>query len=109
MAHITCTDLRQNLTRYMDEAVRSGEPIVVTRQSGRGNVVFLSESEFESWKETVYLMRNPANARRLLASIKPADAGEDQSARTASVPSPATDPRHRPPLTPPRQAGTPNA
>lgn len=93
MAHITCTDLRQNLARYMDKAVESGEFIIVTRQSGKGNVVFLSESEFESWKETIHLMRNPANARRLLASMKSVYAGDDQSPRTAPAPSPATDPR----------------
>ena len=76
MAHITYTDLRQNLARYMDEAVDSGAPIVVTRQGGKGNVVLMSESEFEGWQETIHLMRSPANARRLLASIRSADAGQ---------------------------------
>ncbi len=75
MSHITYTELRQNLARYLDEAVESRAPIVVTRQSGRGNVVMLSEEEFAGWQETVHLLANPANARRLLRSVHAADAG----------------------------------
>jgi antitoxin YefM len=75
MGHVTYTELRQNLTRYMDQAVDDHVPILVTRQGGKGNVVILSEEEFESWQETVYLLSNPANAKRLLESIQEADAG----------------------------------
>jgi len=75
VSHVSYTDLRQNLARYMDLAVDDRTPIVVTRQGGKGNVVILSEEEFESWQETVYLLSNPANARRLLESIREADAG----------------------------------
>lgn len=78
MPHVTYTDLRQNLARYMDEAVDSRAPILVTRQGGRGNVVILSEEEFEGWQETVHLLSNPANAQRLLRSIQSADAGAAQ-------------------------------
>jgi antitoxin YefM len=75
MGHITYTELRQNLARYLDEAVESRAPIVVTRQGGKGNVVMLSEAEFAGWQETVHLLSNPANADRLLRSIRAADAG----------------------------------
>ena len=78
MPHVTYTDLRQNLARYMDEAVDSRAPILVTRQGGKGNVVILSEEEFEGWQETVHLMSSPANAGRLLRSIQSADAGATQ-------------------------------
>ena len=76
MSHVTYTELRQNLARYMDEAVESGAPLVITRQSGRGNVVMMSEAEFEGWQETVHLLRSPRNADRLLQSIAAADAGQ---------------------------------
>lgn len=69
------SELRQNLARYLDEAVESRAPIVVTRQGGKGNVVMLSEDEFAGWQETVHLLANPANAERLLRSIRSADAG----------------------------------
>lgn len=75
MSHITYSELRQNLARYLDEAVESRAPIVVTRQGGKGNVVMLSEDEFAGWQETVHLLSNPANAERLLRSIRAADAG----------------------------------
>ncbi len=75
MACVTCTDLRANLARYMDEAVESRAPIVVTRQGGRGNVVMISEEEFEGWQETVHLLSSPRNAARLLRSAEQARAG----------------------------------
>ena len=78
MAHVTYTDLRQNLARYMDQAVDDRVPILVTRQGGKGNVVILSGDEFEGWQETVYLLSNPANAKRLLESVREADAGLTQ-------------------------------
>ncbi len=75
MGQVSYTDLRQNLARYMDEAVENQAPILVTRQAGKGNVVILSEAEYEGWQETVHLLRSPANAKRLLRSIRSADAG----------------------------------
>jgi antitoxin YefM len=75
MGQVSYTDLRQNLARYMDQAVADRTPILVTRQGGKGNVVILSEEEFEGWQETVYLLGNPANAKRLLESVREAEAG----------------------------------
>lgn len=75
MSQVSYIDLRQNLARYMDEAVESRAPILVTRQAGKGNVVILSEAENEGWQETVHLLRSPANAKHLLQSIRSADAG----------------------------------
>ena len=75
MGHVRYSELRQNLARYMDEAIESGAPIVVTRQGGKGNVVMMAEAEFESWQETVHLLGSPRNAARLLAAIADANAG----------------------------------
>ena len=76
MDHVSYTDLRQNLARYLDQAVDSRAPILVTRQGGKGSVVILSADEFASWEETVYLLASPANASRLLASVRAAEAGQ---------------------------------
>jgi antitoxin YefM len=70
---VSCTELRENLARCMDEAVESRAPIVVTRPGGKGPVVMLSLAEFEGWQETVHLLGSPRNAEVLLRSIK--DAG----------------------------------
>jgi antitoxin YefM len=75
VGYVTYTDLRENLARYMDEAVESRAPIVVTRQGGKGAVVMMSLEEFEGWQETVHLLSSPRNAETLLRSIKDATEG----------------------------------
>ena len=75
MTHVSYTDLRQNLSRYLDEAVNARAPIVVTRQGGKGNVVMISEAEFAGWQETVHLLSSPRNAERLLRGVRQAETG----------------------------------
>lgn len=74
MAHVSYADLRQNLSRYMDEAIDNGALIVVTRRGGKGNVVMISEAEFAGWQETVHLLSSPKNAERLLCGVREAKA-----------------------------------
>lgn len=76
MGRVNYSDLRQNLARYMDEAVSSRAPILVSRPKDKGDVVLMSAEEFTGWQETVHLLRSPANARRLLRSVASADAGK---------------------------------
>lgn len=78
MGHISYTELRQNLARYLDEAVESRAPLVISRQNGKGNVVMLSEEEFASWQETVHLLSSPRNAERLMQSIRQLAAGQGE-------------------------------
>jgi antitoxin YefM len=75
MSQVSYTELRQNLARYLDKAVDDRAPILVTRQGGRGNVVILSEEEFDGLQETAHLLSNPRNAAHVLASIREADLG----------------------------------
>jgi len=58
----------------MDQVCDSRAPLHVTRQNAR-SVVMISETEYESMVETLHLLRSPANAARLLRSIKSAEAG----------------------------------
>ncbi|MBQ0818796.1 type II toxin-antitoxin system prevent-host-death family antitoxin [Microvirga sp. HBU67558] len=74
MGHVSYTELRSNLARYMDEVCDNRAPLHVTRQNARG-VVMVSEDEYEGIMETLHLLRSPANADRLLRSIAEADAG----------------------------------
>ncbi|WP_424140629.1 type II toxin-antitoxin system Phd/YefM family antitoxin [Roseomonas chloroacetimidivorans] len=76
MTHVSYTELRQNLSRYLDEAVEARAPVVVTRQGGKGNVVMISEEEFAGWQETVHLLSSPKNARRLLRGMRQVEAGQ---------------------------------
>ncbi len=68
MARVSFSAFRRNMARLMDEVVASGETLVVTRR-GRGGVVVMSEADFAGWEETMHLLRSPANAAWLLASI----------------------------------------
>jgi antitoxin YefM len=65
MTHVSYTDLRQDLDRYLDEAASQGKPIVVELEGGKANVVLMSEADFNSWRETASLLSNPGNAERL--------------------------------------------
>ncbi len=78
MPAVTYTELREHLARHLDQVSESGAPLLVPRQGGKGNVVMISEAEFEGWQETVHLLRSPANAARLLRSVRKADAGRTQ-------------------------------
>lgn len=75
MAHVSYTELRGNLAAYMDQVCDDRAPLFVTRQNAR-SVVMLSEEEYEGLLETVHLLKSPANAARLLRSIKEADEGK---------------------------------
>ena len=75
MSHVSYTDFRQHLAKYMDEVCDNREPLRVTRQNAR-TVVVLSEDEYEGIVETLHLLRSPANAEHLLRSIASADAGQ---------------------------------
>lgn len=75
MAHVSYTELRGNLAAYMDQVCNDRAALVVTRQNAR-SVVMLSEEEYEGLLETVHLLKSPANAARLLRSIKEADEGK---------------------------------
>lgn len=53
----------------MDRVCDDREAIVVTRKNGR-SVVMLSLEDYTSLEETAYLLRSPANAKRLLGAVE---------------------------------------
>jgi antitoxin YefM len=75
MSHVSYTELRTNLAKYMDEVCDSHAPLHITRQNAR-TVVMVSEEEYEGMLETLHLLSSPKNAERLRRSIKAADAGK---------------------------------
>ena len=54
------------------------EEVVITR-AGHEPVVIVSLADYESLRETAYLMRSPANARRLLDAMERLEAGRGQT------------------------------
>ncbi len=75
MSHVSYTDLRKNLAKYMDEVSDSRAPLHITRQNAR-SVVMIGEDEYEGMMQTLHLLRSPANTARLLRSIEAADKGK---------------------------------
>ena len=75
MAHISYSQLRNNLASYMDKVCDYRTPLFITCQNAR-SVVLMSEDDYEGLMETVHLLRSPANAARLLRSINEANQGK---------------------------------
>ena len=67
MATINATTARNNFFRLMDEAIDSREPICVTGK--KGNVVIVSEEDWRSIQETLYLVSIPGIKEKLLAGM----------------------------------------
>jgi antitoxin YefM len=68
MNAITYTAARESLASTMDRVCRDHDPVIITRNRDQA-VVMMSLEDYESLQETAYLLRSPANARRLLESI----------------------------------------
>ncbi len=57
MAILSATEARTKLYRLIDQASLSHEPIVITGK--RGNAVLISEDDWRSIQETMYLLNIP--------------------------------------------------
>ena len=57
MPTLSATEARSKLYRLIDQASLTHEPIVIT--SKRGNAVLLSEDDWRSIQETMYLLNIP--------------------------------------------------
>ncbi|WFE64906.1 type II toxin-antitoxin system prevent-host-death family antitoxin [Micromonospora sp. WMMD714] len=75
MRTVNFTQLRQNLAAELDSVINDAEEVVVTR-SGHEPVVIVPLAEYESMKETEYLLRSPGNAAALRRSIAELDEGD---------------------------------
>ena len=75
MQTLSVSETRANLKSVLDRVVADKAPIAIARQRGEA-VVMVSQSEWEAIEETLYLLRSPANAKRLLDSIAELDAGK---------------------------------
>lgn len=77
MKTMNYTESRARYAEVLDGVVNDREEVVITR-AGHESVVIVSLDDYESLRETAYLMRSPANARRLLDAMErlEADRGE---------------------------------
>ncbi|MFF7590235.1 type II toxin-antitoxin system Phd/YefM family antitoxin [Kitasatospora purpeofusca] len=68
MKTMTYSESRAHYAEVLNAVTDDREEIVITR-AGREPVVIVSLEDYQSLKETAYLLRSPANARRLLSAI----------------------------------------
>lgn len=71
------TESRARYAEVLDGVINDREEVVITR-AGHESVVIVSLEDYESLRETAYLMRSPANARRLLDAMERLEAGRGQ-------------------------------
>ena len=75
MRTMSYSQSRAHYAEVLDAVVDDREEIVIMR-AGKEPVVIVSLDDYQSMKETAYLMRSPENARRLRESIDRLERGE---------------------------------
>jgi antitoxin YefM len=76
MQVVSFSELRKDMKHIMDMTQDRHEPLIITRKNG--NMVMMSLDDYNSLEETAYILRNPRNAQRILASIAELEAGKGQ-------------------------------
>ncbi|MBB4754826.1 type II toxin-antitoxin system Phd/YefM family antitoxin [Actinoplanes lobatus] len=71
---MTVSEVRKNFAAVLDAVIDDAEETVIPRGGGRA-VVIVSLNEWNAMRETLHLLNNLGNARRLLESIAQAEAG----------------------------------
>ena len=74
MAAVSATDARKSLFGIIRQVNNDHTAVEVV--SRHGNAVIMSKDDYDAMTETAYLLRNPANAERLLAAVERARRGE---------------------------------
>ena len=80
MQAITYSEARNNLASHLDRVVTDRDITIITRQKAEP-AVLMSLSEYESWVETLHLLRGK-NAARLLDSVDSVNARRKLTPRT---------------------------
>ena len=78
MKTMSYTESRARYAEVLDGVTNDREEVVITR-AGHEPVVIVSLEDYESLRETAYLMRSPANARRLLDAMERLEAGRGEA------------------------------
>ena len=74
MRTMTYSESRAQYAATLSAVVDDREEVIITR-AGHDPVVIVSLDDYESLKETAYLLKSPANAKRLLGAIERLESG----------------------------------
>ncbi|MFE1500072.1 type II toxin-antitoxin system Phd/YefM family antitoxin [Streptomyces albidoflavus] len=64
---ISASEARATLFPLIERVNTDHDPVRIT--SKNGDAVLMSAADYDSWQETVYLLRSPANAQRLMEAV----------------------------------------
>ncbi len=71
---ITASEARKNLFPLLEQVNDDHTPVEIT--SKRGDAVLIAADDYLALEETAYLLRSPANVRRLVESLDQARRGD---------------------------------
>ncbi|AKG43890.1 prevent-host-death family protein [Streptomyces xiamenensis] len=77
---ISASEARKSLFPLIERVNTDHDPVRITSKAG--DAVLMSADDYDSWQETIYLLRSPANAQRLMEAVARDKAGEAEVART---------------------------
>ncbi|WP_338232110.1 type II toxin-antitoxin system Phd/YefM family antitoxin [Companilactobacillus muriivasis] len=61
---VDISEIGKNIKQWTDDIIDYDDYVIITKPHNR-NVVMMSENEFDSWKETLYLLSTEANRKAL--------------------------------------------
>jgi antitoxin YefM len=64
---ISASEARSRLFPLIQQVNDDHLPVRINSKSG--DAVLMSADDFDSWQETIYLLRSPANALRLMEAV----------------------------------------
>jgi antitoxin YefM len=68
---LTLAEFERNMVNELDLIGQNiNNYIIIKRPKGKGNLIILSQKEFNSIQETLYLLSSPNNKKHLLDSIQ---------------------------------------
>jgi len=68
MRAVSFSEARKHLKKIINQVIDDADVAVITRRDAP-DAVIMSLQTFNSWQETVYLLKSPANAAHLAHSI----------------------------------------
>lgn len=77
MKAITVSNFRSKLKKHLDEVIENSEIIMIPRNNNEEDaIVIMSIGEYNSMKETEYLLQSETNRKRLQKSLQQANKGK---------------------------------
>jgi antitoxin YefM len=77
---ISASEARSRLFPLIQQVNDDHEPVRISSKGG--DAVLMSADDFDSWQETIYLLRSPVNGRRLMEAVARDKSGQPTVSKT---------------------------